>query len=193
MTRGSVTNDAIRLEYSIGANDNHLLLDFKYQSLSDNIPAQKVPKHLDDLEQARDAVWYELKQGSAGAGFTIASRNRSTGSPWIAISIIGLIVSPFVVVGGIKAARLSRRRRQFKGKFEIARGDAAAQAIPIATEADIVGRLPGFKCACGTGYRHPAASFERESLIFDGNRVIAIQLKCGSCDRVRDIYFAPQL
>jgi len=190
LTTISMETDVFRLEYGVAEGGDHTSFHYKFQTLTDNVPATNVTKHLADLEKARNAIWYDLREGSVAGTLTIRPQS-SSGSFWIPVSILGLILGPLVLIGGYRAAKATRRRNDFKGKFELARGDAASTAIPLQKESDLFTHLVNYKCTCGNDYRHPGA-IEREALIFDGRRLIVVQLKCSSCGRSRDVYFAPE-
>ena len=178
---GTIADQAVRFDYRYSVSDRVIALDYSFRTLDDNIPADRVAKHLDTLEQIRKAMWFQVDQSARAA-------------PAVAISAVVIVIVVFgipavVIVTVVVRSRVSRR--QVTGFRDVPRrpGDSPETAIEIGEGVPLSSHLQSLRCACGAALFDPASPPHQEGFAFDGRRLIAVRLNCGSCSRQRDLYF----
>lgn len=180
---GSVSDEAVRFEYSCVTRKSVLTLDYSFRSLTDSVPPERVGKHLDTLDQIRNAMWFEVERlGSGNPAPTSA----------ISAAVIGAVVlgGPIVVIIIVVVrSRATKRRNKLPGHVARKPGESPETAIEIGQDTPITAHLRKLQCACGSALFDPASPPQEEGFAFDGRRLVAVRLSCGSCSRHRDLYF----
>ena len=182
-TSKTITDGAIRLDYRLEPSDKVIKLDYKLSTLRDNVPPDRVARHLEVLEQINDSTWYELTQEYGSEEGTL-----------LRVGVIGAFGVFIIAIGGgvlVVALVVSKRRRDVTRPRPPGPGEAPMSAIALAGQADWERHLAQLKCSCGTNYFTPGMVINRQGVTYAGRRVIVVDLKCPRCCRSRDVYFAP--
>jgi len=183
---GTISDDATYFKYDVGVGGNVAQLRFVYRTLKDHVDVAGVAEHLAMVDGIRNALGHRVRQAAAAS-----DRNEDdTGTAALAL---GVLATPFVIVGLVLAAkrrRASRRLRTFKQNQRVIDGDAPENPILIVAPDSLADRLRSLQCRCGAGYRFDDDGPHQEGFVYDGRRLIAVTLKCGACGNVRDTYFA---
>ena len=181
---GTIADEAVRFDYKYSVTDRSIALDYSFRTLDDSIPAERVAKHLDTLEQIRKAMWFQVDQSA-----------RAVREPAVAISavVIGFVVlgipAVIIIVVVVVASRASKRQASAFRNVRRKPGESPETAIEIGADDPLNTHLEDLRCACGSALFDPASPPHQEGFAFDGRRLIAVRLSCGSCSRQRDMYF----
>ena len=57
---GTIEDDGLRFEYRREARGDRVSLEYRLQTLADNVPASKAARYLDDVRRIRQNTLYEL-------------------------------------------------------------------------------------------------------------------------------------
>ncbi len=182
----TVEDDALRFTADASAADNIVKLRYTLKAKRDTVAPAQVAAHLAIVEQARDLVGYELKQGPPvqATGFSYALDALFA----LALAGVGLLV----LYGWLKKRREGRRVAAATAAYTYARTTPGAQpetAIRLQAETEINSYLAGVPCrSCGQRAYGEAA---RHGMRYDERRLVVVQLQCARCRNNQDLYFAP--
>jgi transglutaminase-like putative cysteine protease len=185
----TVANEWLRFEYRCEVMGKTLRLNYAYQSLADHVPAARVKKYLEAVDQIQNRLGYALSLDHRNA----APKADST---LVGVTLLAVIFGPLIVFGiikGVKSRQYKPRQTEFKQRQAVAQGAAPEVAIPLQHEADLSRHLRAFQCACGTPYDPQAALMHKDNIVFDGQRLVIVQLSCDVCRREQDVYFTQPL
>jgi transglutaminase-like putative cysteine protease len=186
---GTISDDAIRLEYKLEQTGNSIKLKFNLRSLQDNVPAKQVSKHLATLDQIRSKLSYWTPNPGAGVG----SDPGGPSDGWVvatALLLIGVPIAVFMVAVRIRRGRSTARSREFRRASQARQGEAPAEAISISSEQELGSRIQSMRCDCGKRFSDSESPAQKAALKFDGRRLVLVMLKC-NCGKSQDLYFAP--
>ncbi len=184
----TISDDFIRFDYRFISRGTSINLDYEVKTLRDSVANQKVADYLATLDKINQYLGYQFSGN--GTGLTTPVSKGMT--LFRALLALGILVTPFLVVGLIAFAvnRRSRRRlATFRQKFESAAGEEPAKAIPVSNEQQILWHLSNLRCSCGRNLYYPELSYNRETMLFDGQRLTVLTMPCGTCGKSRDVYF----
>jgi hypothetical protein len=176
----TIESDAMRFKYQYGSSGNTITLNYQLRTLRDNVPADKVAKHLDTVDSIRKTLGYELSMDGGLADTSVG------------LIPLALVFGPFLLFGiykVVKSTRASRRRTSFKQRPRVAPGETPETAIPLKENGEIAGNLAALKCMCGVLYSDEDGPPQAESAMFDGRRLTVVRLNCKTCNRFQDVYF----
>lgn len=180
----SLDDESIHFDYRYSSEGNTVTLNYSYRSVKDNVPVERMAKHLDLMEQIRNAAWYEVKKEPP-------TQESEELAAIIGVGSVVIVVLALVAFKGRRAALAFRRRARFKRTIQARDGDAPESAIKVTDEQGICVSLARISCSCGARLYKKEMPLQQEGFVFDGRRLIAVRLDCGKCSRFKDVYFRP--
>jgi transglutaminase-like putative cysteine protease len=182
---GTIENEALRFEYRHEFRRRLIRLDYRFQTRRDHVPAEQVAKHLETLDRIQQTINYQLTRGD---------RVASQVSAWVLGSVcllfsVGLIA--LGIIGGVRWSRSRQPQREIPHRQRLAPGTAPETAIRLLAGEDFRPHLRARRCACGALCSEPDAPLEQEGVIFDGRRLVVVQLQCAKCGASHGLYFDP--
>ena len=182
----TVEDEALRFTAEASADDNIVKLHYMLRTKHDTVAPAQVAAHLANIEQARDLVSYELKQGPPVEPTSFSHALDAL----FALALVGITL--LVLYGWLKRRREARRIANATTIYAHARTTPGAQpetAIRLSAETEINGYLAGMPCrSCGQRTYDVAA---QHGLRYDDRRLVVVQLECARCRNNQDLYFAP--
>ncbi len=182
----TIEDDALSFTADASAEGNVVKLHYTLNAKHDAVAPAQVAAHIAIIEQARDLVSYELKQGPPVQATSFAHALDAL----FALALVGITL--LVLYGWLKRRREARRIANAAAIYVHARTTPGAQpetAIRLSTETEINGYLAGVPCrSCGQRTYDEAA---RHGLRYDDRRLVVVQLQCARCRNNQDLYFAP--
>lgn len=182
-----ISDDAFRFEYTSEPSPGALTLSYTLQTLRDNVPPGKVAAYLAKVDRIRNTTGLQLPRNSSA----VIVRTNPGGSRTIGFQVLGLILAVGIIFIAFVLIRV-RRQREETGRFSSLKpspGGAPETAVRCQELSDIEAFSRKFKCRCGASPYNPEAILNQESLIYDGERLATLKLKCQSCGRANDLYF----
>jgi Domain of Unknown Function with PDB structure (DUF3857) len=177
-----ISNDAFRFEYTYQPAANSVRITYSLKTLRDYITPQKAAAYLAEADRIWNSTGVQLSNQSVG----IVRRSPSSFGESLAAFLLLLVGA--VVVGALIVIKRRRERRQpFTTKPTP--GVAPESAMRCKDRNEIEAFTKGFKCRCGGHPYTPDALSQQETLIYDGERLATIKVKCDSCGRATDLYF----
>ncbi|WP_158623476.1 DUF3857 domain-containing protein [Corallococcus sp. CA053C] len=193
--RGRVDGPAFQLEADTRSDGKTLVLDYRYRSVADAVPPDRIPDHLKALRQSEEERGYYVQLGGRQARLN-APRGPSTGGGLFLIAVMVLSGLLWFVIdqGGPvelwRKAGARTRRRDFSRKFEpVHQGDSAGAAIPITGPHELLSTLGRLRCACGASGEAPPDSLRQEPIVLGERQLTLVQWQCPTCARARRVYF----
>jgi len=180
---GTIEDEAMRLQYQYTLSNKVIKLDYRFQTRRDHVPAQQVAKHLETIDKIQQAISYRLTRGDAQPGEV---------SAWALGAVCSLTGLPLIIFGlirGVRWSRAHRRRKRFTRSRQLAPGAGPETAIRVAVGEDLRRHLHRLRCSCGLPYDRPDAPLQQEGVIFDGQRLTLVHLKCEKCGDGQALYF----
>ncbi|HEU4387622.1 MAG TPA: transglutaminase-like domain-containing protein, partial [Blastocatellia bacterium] len=180
----TITDGAIELDYRLEPSDRVIKLDYTLRTLRDNVPPDRVARHIEVLEQINDSTYFELTQGYESRPGTL-----------VTVGVIGAFGAFIIAIGGavlVVAIVVTKRRREVTRPRPAYPGEAPVSAIPLSSGAALEEHVAKLRCNCGTLYYQPGVPISQQGVTYAGRRVIVVDLKCPRCGRTRDLYFSPQ-
>jgi hypothetical protein len=180
-----ISDEAFRFEYSSQPSPNTLVLSYTLQTLRDNVPPGKVAGYLAKVERIRNSMAFELPRSSAVQFVRNPSEiSASLGFQVLALAA-GVLIVAFVV---IKVRRMREETTRFASVAPLP-GGAPESAFRCQSLSDIEAFTRKFKCRCGAIPFRPEFLLHQEPLVYDGERLATLKVKCGTCGRATDLYF----
>lgn len=200
---GTVANAAFSLSYSREARGNTIRLEYTLRSVGDHVPAARVTEYLEDLAAMRGAVGYELsRDGGAGGAAVAADDSRSVLSPRPAFgqraALLSLLLVPAAlllaaIVYGVRRRRRLLRQEAWRQFGDDAREPAAGAtpetAIRLRSDGEMREHVGAWACGCGRAYQREGERLHQEGLTYDGESLVLVRLRCGTCADAREAYF----
>lgn len=180
----TVEDAALRFTSNAVAEGNVIRLHYTLRTKAAEVAPQNVASHLATIEQARDLAGYELKQGRPQTSQPFGHALDALFA--VALGGVGLLL----LYGWLKRRRVAARALAQAASLSLrARpGTRPETAIKLEAETEIARYLNGVACrSCG---RRDYAQAGRQGLIYDGRRLVVVQLECATCRNSQDLYFA---
>ena len=184
LNSGSISDSALHFVYDQTRNGNRVKLEYSLKALDDHVPVEQLARHMEALEQMRNAAAFQLP-GRVGSG-----RRPSAGS--------GALIGLLTVLGLLALAVVFLLRRMRRTPDAGARrmppaspGSTPDTAINVKTAEEILSFLAGFKCRCGKLPYQADAPPARERFTYDERRLTGVRMKCPNCGQSVDLYFSP--
>jgi transglutaminase-like putative cysteine protease len=184
---GTLSDEAVHFEYKVDLSGNAVRLKYIYRTLQDHLDATRVAGHLELIEHIRSALSQRVRHSDSSSGSEEMSGTA-------AVMVIGVLAAPFVIIGlvmGVRRSKKGRRLRAFRQALQIDYGAGPENPVHIASEAVLPDLLRSLRCRCGAAYFFGGNGMSRQTLMYDGRRLIAVTLSCNSCGSSLDRYFAP--
>jgi len=182
-----IADDAFRFEYKSEPSAGALTLSYTLQTLRDNVPPGKVAGYLAKVDRIRNSTGLQIPRNSSG----VIVRTNSGVSRAMGFQVLALILTAGIVFIAFVVVK-ARRKREETARFLSVRpspGGAPATAVRCKELSDIETFTRKFQCRCGAYPYKPEAILNQESLVYDGERLATLKLKCQSCGRANDLYF----
>ncbi|RKG48811.1 DUF3857 domain-containing protein [Corallococcus sp. AB011P] len=190
----AVDDPAFRFEADTRADGKTVVLDYRYRSLADSVPPERIAEYVKAVRTTDDHRGYYVQLGSRPA--RRASRAPSGEADTLLLGIITTcLVLWFVIAQGgplelWRKGRAWGRRRAFARKFDADhRGDSAGSAIPITSPQELLSTLGRLRCACGATSEAPRDSLRHETIVLGDRHLTLVQWQCPACARARRAYF----
>ncbi len=185
---GTIGSDALKFDYSYSTSGNLVTLKYNYKTFADHVPVEEVARHLLLIDRMSGYVGYELMNGN---GVLVQRKNgASRSNEALAVGAIAL-VAVLMPIGVIALVRWRRVRRQpsaaFTKKSASRQGTSPEVPIDVQGDEELEIILRRFKCSCGAHPYSDGSALQRERFIYDGVRLIGIQLPC-TCGVKNDLY-----
>ena len=186
-----MANEAMRFDYRISKNGDRLEAEYSLQTFRDSVPVEKISQHLALLDRAQDAIGFDLPRSSMAVvetrGIGPSSSPRTSIVSLVSIVALVLFVSAFLI--WMARGHLRRPSAATVGSAVNQRvGGSPALPLRVASEEDLQRALSDFKCRCGSHPYNSSRELERDGMTYDGNHLVAIQMKCEKCRQVNDLY-----
>ncbi len=182
-----ISDDAFRFEYSAEPSAAALTLSYTLQTLRDNVPPGKVEGYLAKVDRIRNSTGLQLPQSSSVVrGGTNSGVSRAMGFQILGLILIGGIVLIVFVAYKVRSKREDTWRA---ASLKPSLGGAPETAVRCKELSDIETFTRRFKCGCGGYPFKPEALLNQETLVYDGERLATLKLKCQACGRATDLYF----
>jgi transglutaminase-like putative cysteine protease len=180
---GTIEGGALRFDYKYAVDGGALVLDYTLRTLRDNVEPDQVKAHLQTLAKIRKNLEFRLDE----------EPTRITMGTWVWLSIMLLVViGPLTI--GLMRMRGQRTDDPLEAptqgpraiRLEPGLGPETALAVPVG---DLGQHVSNLMCTCGSRYRSDAVGADRQTLTFDGKKMLVVGLACSSCGLSRDLYF----
>jgi transglutaminase-like putative cysteine protease len=166
---------------SIGAE---VAATFVYQSLTDRVPAERVPAHVVALQQARDHAGVVVYKRDDGA--QVAARDSRD-----VFMSLGVLVAVLTAVFAWPIARglsNARRRQKFSSVRQGDVGETPALAMSVGTFRSAEQALLGLRCSCGQTLRDAVVQWT--PLRFQQATLHSARLQCSGCGSAQTRYYS---
>ncbi|WP_158623637.1 DUF3857 domain-containing protein [Corallococcus llansteffanensis] len=193
--RDLVEGPAFQLEADTRSDGRTLVLDYRYRSVADAVPPERISEHVKSLHQSEGARGYYVQLGGREERPFVLPKNYNRNVLFLLALMVFCGFLWFVIVQGgpvelWRKARARTRRRAFSRKFEpVHQGDSAAAAIPITGPRELLSTLGRLRCACGASGEAPQESLRQEPIVLGERQLTLVQWPCPTCARARRAYF----
>ena len=180
-----IGDDAFRFDYEYASDGNIIKLTYSLQTLRDNVLPDSVARYLSLIDKIHNSTGLSLPQTSHTV---VRTNSESPGTR--ALQVMAVLVGATVLFTFI-ALKLRRRAEEKRRAFGIEQtpGGTLATAVRCQSPTDIEVLAKRFKCGCGHHPFKPEALDDQQTLIYDGERLATLRLKCDVCKRANDFYF----
>ncbi|WP_404362845.1 DUF3857 domain-containing protein [Corallococcus coralloides] len=190
----TVDDPAFHFESDTGANGKTVVLDYRYRSLADSVPPERIAEYVKAVRSTEEHRGYYVQLGSRPV--RRARHDPAGASGAILLGVIATcVLLMFAVVKGSplelwRKGRAWGRRRAFARKFDADhRGDSAGSAIPITSPQELLSTLGRLRCPCGATREAPRDTLRHEAIILGDRHLTLVQWPCPACARARRAYF----
>jgi hypothetical protein len=182
-----IADDAVRFRASRHVEGNTVTLDYRYETLADFVPPEKVADHLAVIEKIRNAMDFELDPTVARAK---APEPRNDSRWWfLSFGLIGFAVVAGGVVRFAVGWRQRVRRAAFRRRAAMRMGEAPANPIAVRDVSEISSHLAKERCTC-SGALTPVDGAPSADEVRLGDRVLrVVRTACLTCGTPRRVYF----
>jgi transglutaminase-like putative cysteine protease len=183
---GTIEDGVTRFDFKRTVEADVLVLEYRLRTLADNVPPDRVRAHLETIEKVRENLELQLDEEplSAAPGTWI----------WLGVLFMFVLLPLFIGIVRHKGARANdplaegERPPPSPPRQEPGLRPDTALALP---QGDLGLHVVNLSCSCGTRYGSDAIGSDRQSLTFDGRKLVVVGLACGTCGTSRDMYFVP--
>lgn len=187
---GSVANDAVQFDFQRSREGRTVKLNYRLRTLRNNVSANETARLAADIERIEDAANFRLSNQAALALNAFVNPVGLGSLIFLGALLLSLPLVGFVAYKTWQARRMARERREVEPRIHIPLpGSTPANPLQVADEMALTGRLTASRCECGGGYTPSPFSNAREAVIYDGKRLLLVQMNCDSCGLGRDVYF----
>ena len=188
-TDGSVANEAMQFDFRRAREGRTIKLSYRLRTLRSYISAKDTSRLAADIERIEDAANFRLSNQAIALN-ALTSPVGLGGLIFLGSMLLSLPLVAFVAYKIWQARRASQVPREIETRVSIPLpGSAPANPLRVPDEAVLTGRLAASRCECGGSYPLPPASAKRETVIYDGKRLLLVQMNCDVCGSGRDVYF----
>ncbi|MBN8232797.1 DUF3857 domain-containing protein [Corallococcus macrosporus] len=190
-----VDGPAFHFEADTRADGKTLVLDYRYQSLADAVPPERIAEYVKAVRATEDNRGYYVQLGSRERRLRTSPPPSGEAGAILLGVIATCVVLWFVIAQGgpVELWRKGRawgRRRAFARKFDAShQGDSAWSAIPITGPQELLSTLGRLRCACGATSDAPRESLRHEAVVLGERHLTLVQWQCPTCARARRAYF----
>ncbi len=181
-----LADDATSFHASRSMDGDTLTLDYRFETLADDVPVAKVADHLATIEKVRDATSFRLDADDARGQKVARVDSRAS---WFLTGGMVLLGAGTVFFRWVVAWRRDRRRAATKKQSALQAGEAPTCAIAVADDGEIAGRLAAMRCACRGALAVREGAAPPEDLRFGGAIVRSVPAACAACGTGRKVYF----
>lgn len=180
-----IADDAFRFEYTYQSSASTVNLSYSLQTLSDHVPAGKVAGYLAQVDRVRNATGLQVPRSSA------ALVRATRGQPFNSLTVFALLAAGGAILVAFLVIRARRKREENQPAFRSKQplGATPETAVRCKHLSDIEVFIKRFRCGCGGYPFKPEALPNSETLLYDGERLAILKLKCDACGRANDLYF----
>jgi transglutaminase-like putative cysteine protease len=187
---GSVANEALKFEYQRSREGRTIKLNYRLRTLRNQVSANDTVRLAADIERIEDAANFRLSNQAALALNAFVTPIGLGSVIFLGALLLSLPLVGFVAYKTWQVRRISRLSREVETRISIPLpGSTPANPLRVADEMALTGRLTASRCECGGGYTISPFSNVREAVIYDGKRLLLVQMNCDSCGLGRDVYF----
>ncbi len=182
----SVVNDALQFDVRRTREGRTIKLTYRLRTLRGYVSASETARLAADIERIEDLGNFRLSnQAVAFGAFT-----NPVGLGGLIFLGALLLALPLLAFVAYKTWQARRAPREVETRVNIALpGSEPASPFRVPDETALRERVAVLRCDCGGGYALPLAGALRETVIFDGKRLVLVQLHCAGCAQARDVYF----
>ncbi|RKH72402.1 DUF3857 domain-containing protein [Corallococcus interemptor] len=190
-----VEGPAFHFESDTRADGKTLVLDYRYRSVADSVPPERIAEHLKAVHDAEEQGGYGLRLRGGSARLQRSAPPSTKGGLALLGVIAGCAFLWFIISQGTPAelwrkGRAWGRRRAFARKFDgDSQGDSAGAAIPVASAHELLATISRLRCACGTSSECEWEALRHEAVILGERHLTLVQWQCPACARARRAYF----
>jgi transglutaminase-like putative cysteine protease len=186
---GSVSNEAVQFDYQRAREGRTIKLNYRLRTLRGYVSANDTARLATDIERIEALANFRLSSQALALG-ALASPVGLGGLIFLGALLLSLPLVAFVAYKIWQARRTSRAPREVETRVNIPLpGSTPAHPLRVPDEMTLTGRLTASRCECGGGYQQPLANTAREAVIYDGKRLLVVQMNCVACGTGRDVYF----
>ena len=185
----TLSDNSLAFEYRYSKIGNQLRMVFSLKTFADSVSLDAVQRHLQILDQAQAVIGYDLAQGRSGV--LIASSNRSSRTLFGLAWLVALVPAVVFVVWLVRRRSSRVQQTSFSERLRSRPGSSPETAIHASTAEKLEAELTNFICRCGAHAYDVQSPPKRERFVYDGQRLIAVRLACGSCKANSDLYLKP--
>lgn len=183
---GSVANSALQFDFRRAREGRTLKLVYRLRTLRGYVSANESARLAADIEHIEDAGNFRL--ANQPLAFGALANPLGLGS----LIFLGALLLSLPLLGFVTYKTWQARRTPPPAEPRLSitlPGSEPASPLRVADEPALAARVAGLRCECGGGYLLPASNAVRETVIFDGNRLLLVPLHCTACAQARDVYF----
>lgn len=176
---------AFRFESNLRAKGKLLMLDYRYRSLTDELPAADVTEHLANQKKLDDWLGYNVRLGST-------SQTPAGGSRSAALWAVGYVGGLLLMIGGVLLVALrkpSRRRANPHHRAQGMAGTTPEVAVTLSHPSGAGGWLGGYRCRCGAQWSASIPHRWRQALTLGGRVITPLSVTCPQCEEEAWLYF----
>ncbi len=183
---GSVTNDAVQFDVRRTREGRTVKLAYRLRTLRAYVSASDAARLAADIERIEDLGNFRLSNQALAFG-ALTNPVGLGGLIFLGALLLSLPLLAFVAY---KTWQARRAPREVETRVSIALpGSEPGSPFRVPDETALRERVAVLRCECGGGYALPLAGARRETVIFDGKRLVLVQLNCAGCAQARDVYF----
>ena len=173
-----INHEALSLQWRHTQQGNIARLSYRLRTLRNQVSARDARSLNEAVERMEDATKVQL---SASGQFTHAFNEQAR-----TVGLLGLLLMPVLAWFAVKWMQRKQQRQAATQAIEtvVAPGLSPATALPVA---EMQTTLSHLRCACGATY--PDARWPRLTMLYDGQKINVLQLRCPSCEQPRDMHF----
>ena len=172
----TITDEAIKLDYSANFSKNILTLDYRLKTLKNHVPVGKVTGYLKKIDEIWATTGYQVQR----------NRNSSLSDENVFVGLGILAVLASIPVLGLFGWLIFKTKKKL---VTTPVGTSVTTPISLLPLVTIPQYLQNYRCRCRHLFLQPEQPLKEEIVRYDGKELISVQLHCANCGHQQILYF----